>query len=1009
MKQSSSDIVFYRFVNGPDTSFRPGMNAAHDPNYLSPPITLTTETVTSSTAAGSVHGIEFRIMSRAQVRDVTIGISLIPPLLLDLPNQTFVVGETVNLALPEAAGGVNPYTYTLTGTLPDGLSFGTTTRTISGTTTTATAAAEVTYTVTDSAPTPTTTSRPFTITVVNAALALPELPNRTFVVGETVNLTLPEATGGDNPYTYTLTGTLPDGLSFDTTTRILSGTTTTAAAAVTLTYAVTDSATTPVTASQPFTITVNPVLVLPVPPNPIFIVGETVNLTLPDNATGGVSPYIYTLAGTLPTGLSFDTTTRTLSGTTTTAAAATLTYTVTDSATTPATTGQPFTITVDTTLALPVPPALTFVVGETANLTLPDATGGTPSFFYTLTGTLPDGLSFDTTTRSISGSPTTAIDADVEVTYTVTDSDTPPVTTDQTFTITVIAPSLLVLPNPPDQTYVVGEEIDFTLPAATGGTPSLTYDISGAMPKGLTFSPGSESLPSGLGFDATSRAIFGISTPAADDPVTYTVTYTVTDSATVPVTDSQTFTMTIESSEATALNSALNRVILPKLTRAIAGQTSAAISRRIRQAESDNPTPASVTLAGQSSLAAIASTHAQTLTDDTHNLKNLLAGSGFVLPLNAGDGAANGLSSVAFWGSGDYLDLSDESGTIDWDGDLASISLGVDARLRADLLGGVAVTRSESDLGYKITGATPIVGDYELSMTSVNPYLGWRAGRVDLWATVGYGTGDLEITSTGQARTSTDVDMQTVAAGVGGQIMDLGNGGTLRLKGELSQASIDVDGNPTGNIVGEDVYINRVRVSLEATRPQQALANEAWLEPLLEAGVRHDGGDGETGVALELNAGIRYGNPAHRITLEGRVHTLVARDNYDEWGINGTIRLQPGKDGQGSSLSLQPGYGEGGGGIQALWDKGLPEDTQAKTDYGMRLDARLGYGLSTTLGSHAGMLTPYSEMTLAETDSYRLGIRWDMSRYGLDLVGEHYQSNTNPAENAILLKGEIRF
>ena len=39
--------------------------------------------------------------------------------------------------------------------------------------------------------------------------------------------------------------------------------------------------------------------------------------------------------------------------------------------------------------------------------------------------------------------------------------------------------------------------------------------------------------------------------------------------------------------------------------------------------------------------------------------------------------------------------------------------------------------------------------DYELTMTSINPYLGWRVGQLDLWATLGYGTGDLDITDKG--------------------------------------------------------------------------------------------------------------------------------------------------------------------------------------------------------------------------------------------------------------------
>ena len=52
--------------------------------------------------------------------------------------------------------------------------------------------------------------------------------DQTFTVDTAVNITLPEATGGTPPYTYTLTAQVPAGLSFDAATRVLSGTPTTA-------------------------------------------------------------------------------------------------------------------------------------------------------------------------------------------------------------------------------------------------------------------------------------------------------------------------------------------------------------------------------------------------------------------------------------------------------------------------------------------------------------------------------------------------------------------------------------------------------------------------------------------------------------------------------------------------------------------------------------------------------------------------------------------------------------
>ena len=60
-----------------------------------------------------------------------------------------------------------------------------------------------------------------------AALALPATADQSATVGTAFSLTLPEATGGTPTYTYTATN-LPAGLSFNATTRVLSGTPTTA-------------------------------------------------------------------------------------------------------------------------------------------------------------------------------------------------------------------------------------------------------------------------------------------------------------------------------------------------------------------------------------------------------------------------------------------------------------------------------------------------------------------------------------------------------------------------------------------------------------------------------------------------------------------------------------------------------------------------------------------------------------------------------------------------------------
>ena len=79
------------------------------------------------------------------------------------------------------------------------------------------------------------------------------IADQTFTVGTYTSLTLPIATGGTPPYTYTLSP-IPVGLYFDPATRQIHGTPTTATPATLATYTATDA--TGQTASLTFTITV---------------------------------------------------------------------------------------------------------------------------------------------------------------------------------------------------------------------------------------------------------------------------------------------------------------------------------------------------------------------------------------------------------------------------------------------------------------------------------------------------------------------------------------------------------------------------------------------------------------------------------------------------------------------------------------------------------------------------------------------------------------------------------
>ena len=83
---------------------------------------------------------------------------------------------------------------------------------------------------------------------------------------------------------------------------------------------------------------------------------------------------------------------------------------------------------------------------EISTLSLPEATGGEAPLTYSLEPDLPTGLSFDATTREITGTPTVAA-AETEYTYTATDANS--LFVDLTFMITVTAVTQGADPVPP--------------------------------------------------------------------------------------------------------------------------------------------------------------------------------------------------------------------------------------------------------------------------------------------------------------------------------------------------------------------------------------------------------------------------------------------------------------------------------------------------------------------------------------------------------------------------------
>src|ERR1700730_17171440 len=279
----------------------------------------------------------------------------------------------------------------------------------------------------------------------NLAVTTTSLPGGT--VGSAYSSAV-AASGGSTPYTYSA-GNLPSGLSINSGTGTITGTPAQNSAGTwSATVKVTDS-TQPSSQSAAARLSIKISAAPPTAPAPLAVTtsslpGGTAGSSYPATtlqASGGVSPYTWSLGyGTLPAGLNLAAG-GAISGTPTVAGSYPLTFVVTDSSPTPQTAKAALTLTIS---GSPIP-VLTLTTTTLADATLNTAysatltaSGGVPPYAFSLaSGTsLPAGLTLSSN-GAISGTPTKAGSTIFSVD--VTDSSSPALSKTGSLSITVNA------------------------------------------------------------------------------------------------------------------------------------------------------------------------------------------------------------------------------------------------------------------------------------------------------------------------------------------------------------------------------------------------------------------------------------------------------------------------------------------------------------------------------------------------------------------------------------------
>lgn len=330
-------------------------------------------------------------------------------------------------------------------------------------------------------------------------------PNSLSVVSGSAMPSISPTNSGSPVTSWSISPSLPGGLSLNATTGVISGTPTATISQTNFTITATNAAGTD-TAVVALEVTAAAVL-------PTINYATGFSLTL-DQAISAIQPTTtgtyptWSLTGTLPVGLTFNSQNGQITGTPTRLKAS-ATYTVT------ATNAQGSTsdsFSIEVVASVPdisyTPSSANFVSGTAISPMLP-SNAGSPATSWSISPSLPAGLSFNSSTGQISGTPSTTSS---QTTYTVTANNSAGSDT------TTVSLSVVASLAPPDILY-------------TSSTLSLTENS--AMVAVLPSNAGgaatswsvTPSLPTGLSFNSSSGRISGTPT-VSQSSSNYTVTAT---------------------------------------------------------------------------------------------------------------------------------------------------------------------------------------------------------------------------------------------------------------------------------------------------------------------------------------------------------------------------------------------------------------------------------------------------------------------------------------------------
>ena len=380
--------------------------------------------------------------------------------------------------------------------------------------------------------------------------------------------------------------------------------------------------------------------------------------------------------------------------------------------------------------------------------------------------------------------------------------------------------------------------------------------------------------------------------------------------------------------------------------------------------------------------------------------RELFTGTSFALT-----GGSPEEGTVSAWGRGVLSNFDGREGELTLDGEVGNLMLGVDVT-RGRATAGLMLSHARGSGGYRGASA----GGIEASLTGLYPYGRYAVSdRVSVWGVAGYGEGTLTVEPEGQATLETDMDLAMASVGMRGVLVQAPpeGGAELAVKSDAMavRTTSEAVRTGTGNMAAAQADVTRLRLGLEGSRAF-GFAGGASFTPSVELGVRHDGGDAETGLGADIGAGLAWSDPARGMSAGLRARGLLTHEDgsFSERGFAGSLAWDPAPgSARGPSLSIAQTVGaQASGGVEALLGPQTAQALEAANDNDgnelerRSLEAKLGFGFALFDDRYTG--TP--ELRLGLTGTSRetvLGWRLAEERrtglvFGLDVEGARRES-----------------